>query len=161
MKNHDLIRGLEEQKQLIEQISPQFSQLTLDLDEILEKSSDPKFVAALLFRLAQERQKTNEVLEQINEKFDKMMFELKTKATAEPEQAQSQANTGVFSVLAEQDQSILKFIEHEGKATAEEIKQVMNYKGLNAASQRLNKLFREGYLKKVQAGKKVLYLTKN
>lgn len=161
MKNHELIRGLEEQKQLIEQISPKFSELTLDLNDVLEKSSDPKFVAAILFRLAQERQKTNEVLEQINDKFDKMMFELKTKHTNEPEHAQSTGNSGVFSVLAEQDQSILKFIEHEGKANAEEIKQVMNYKGLNAASQRLNKLFREGYLKKVQAGKKVLYLTKN
>ncbi|MBI4044313.1 MAG: hypothetical protein HY392_01245 [Candidatus Diapherotrites archaeon] len=161
MKDHDLIRGLEEQKQLIEQISPSFSELTLDLDEVLEKSSDPKFVAALLFRLAEERRKTNLVLEQINDKFDKMMFELKTRHTNEPEHTQNTANTGVFLVLAEQDQAILKFIEHEGKATAEEIKQVMHYKGLNAASQRLNKLFREGYLKKLQSGKKVLYLTKN
>lgn len=159
MVSHDLSRALEEQKQLIEQISPKFSDLTLDLEEITEKSSDPKFLAALLFKLAQERQRTNEILDRINDKFDKIMFSLKTGAQETP--LHPEQNQNVFHTIAEQDQTILSFIEKEGKATADDIQKVMNYKGLNAASQRLNKLFKEGYLKKVQSGKKVLFLTKN
>ncbi len=160
MKNHDYVKLLEEQKQLIEQISPKFSELTLDFDELMEKSTDPKFIAVLLFKLAQERQKTNQVLDLINEKFDKIMFELKTGQTEVSPQSVS-SNENVFEVLAEQDQTILSFIEKEGKATAQDIQKVMAYKGLNSASQRLNMLFKQGYLKKVQSGKKVLFLTKN
>ena len=162
MKNHDLTRTLEEQKQLIGQLSPKFEDLTADFDEILSKAEDPKFVAGLLFKLAMERQQANKLLESINDKFDKIMFELKTTQSQPslPQQSLGQKDS-VFEVLPEQDNSILSFIEKNGKATAEDIQKVMNYKGLNAASQRLNKLFREGYLKKVQSGKKVLFLTKN
>lgn len=162
MKNHDLSRTLEEQKQLIEQLSPKFADLTADFDEVLSKADDPRFIAGLLFKLAQEREQTNRILDAINEKFDKVMFELKTQHSNPSMQEHSAAQKdSVFEVLPEQDNSILSFIEKNGKATAQDIQKEMNYKGLNAASQRLNKLFREGYLKKVQSGKKVLFLTKN
>ncbi len=160
MKNHDMIRVLEEQKLLVEQVSPKFEDLTADFDELMEKSSDPKFVAVLLFKLAQERQKTNALLDSINDKFDKLMFHLKT-GEAEQKPVISPQEQAVYDILPEQDQSILKFVEEQGKATALDIQKVMSYKGLNAASQRLNKLFKEGYLKKVQSGKKVFFLTKN
>lgn len=165
MVGHDLLSVLEEQKKLIGELSPKFADLSFDFDEILEKSTDPKFVALLLFKLAQERERSNRVLDLINEKFDKIMFELKTSQVKVPENG-LQANIGVssenvFEVLPEQDLAILQFVEKEGKATAFDIQKFLNYKGINAASQRLNKLFREGYLKKVQAGKKVLFLAKN
>lgn len=159
MNNHDWSRVLTEQKELIERISPEFADLTADLSEVMDKADDPKVLAALLFRLAMERQKTNQLIEGINDKFDKIMFSIKT--TQPQQEITGQKAEGFFEVLPEQDQAILKNIEENGKATAQDIQKIMNYKGLNAASQRLNKLYKEGYLKKVQAGKKVLYLTKN
>ena len=66
-----------------------------------------------------------------------------------------------MEVLPEQDQLILKSIEERGGCNANDIKTMLNYKGLNAACQRLSKLFKEGYLNKVQSGRKVLYLAKS
>ncbi|MEM4390952.1 MAG: hypothetical protein QXX06_03765, partial [Candidatus Diapherotrites archaeon] len=66
-----------------------------------------------------------------------------------------------YEILSEADQLILKSIEERGGCTAQDIKAMLNYKGLNAACQRLNKLYREGFLKKIQSGRKVLYLAKS
>jgi len=155
MDNHDTFREILSNKELIERISPKFAELTLDLKEVFEQSSNPMFVAALLFKLAEERERTNKILEQINDKYDKMMFELKTKGIESAEQTMQKP---VFEVLPEQDQKIIRAAEAGNGLTAEAIRELVGYKGKNAASQRLNKLYREGYLKKIQSGKRVLYL---
>ena len=155
MNDHDL--ELTKYKELLEKISPEFSELSMDINEILEFSKNPMFVSVLLFRLTQERQKTNKLLEGIADKYDKIMLELKTKNL----QQEPASNQNSFEVLSEQDQKILKLIEEKGSTTATEIRNAMNYKGLNAACQRLNSLFKAGYLKKVSSGKKVLYLVRH
>ncbi len=82
--------------------------------------------------------------------------------TGSGENTQEQPGRGnKYEVLAEQDQLILKNIEERGGCSAKDIKIMLNYRGLNAACQRLNRLFRDGHLKKVQSGRKVLYLAKN
>lgn len=158
MTNHDTIKEFEQQKMLLERLSPKFNDLTIDLQEVLAQSNDPVVLAALLFKVAEERQKSNQLLETINDKFDKIMFALKTQTAEMPVQHESSSK---FEILPEQDQAIIRHIDAKGSATADEIRQLMNYRGLNAACQRLNKLFKEGYLKKVQSGKKVLYLAKS
>ena len=60
-------------------------------------------------------------------------------------------------LLSETDEAIVKFIEKEGKATAEDVRKAFNYKGRNAASARLNKLCKEGILLKKYSGKKVYF----
>ena len=164
MDNHDTVTA-ERQRELIERISPKFGDLSTDVQELMQQSKDPMVLSALLFRIIQEKDKTNRLLEAINDKYDKIMLELKT-GSAFNDNGFAQQKQGAmvgankFEVLAEQDQIILKLIEERGSATAAEIMSVLNYRGLNAASQRLNKLYREGHLKKVQAGKKVLYFIK-
>tara|TARA_Y100000310_G_scaffold71983_1_gene67926 strand:- start:7481 stop:7939 length:459 start_codon:yes stop_codon:yes gene_type:complete len=145
------------EKELLEKISPKFQQLN-ELDEIMEQAENPKVLAALMFKLIQEKEKTNSLLENINEKYDKIMFSVKTNPLETDTQESSTENH--FEVLPEQDQMILKIVEEQGQCTANDIKTVLSYKGLNAACQRLNKLYKEGYLKKVKSGRKVLYLAK-
>lgn len=141
-------------RELLEKLSPQFSELSLDIQEIMKHSSNPMLLSVLLFKLVEERQKSNRVLEQIGDKYDNIMLELKT--------SQASASIGgeerQFNVLPEQDQLILRLIGERGNATANDVQATLNYKGLNAASQRLNKLYKENYLKKVQSGRKVLFL---
>ena len=48
-------------------------------------------------------------------------------------------------------------IQVKGMACAEDIKNAMSYKGLNAASARLNNLFKRGILQRYQLGHKVYY----
>ena len=155
MTAHDTIKELEQQKQLLEKLNPKFNDLTIDIQQIMAGSNDPVFIAALLFKVAEERRQANQLLESINDKFDKIMFSLKTQNVSN-EPAQQMQNK--FEILPEQDQVIVKFIGEKGSATAMDVMGLMRYRGLNAASQRLNKLFKEGYLKKVQSGKKVLFL---
>ena len=65
-----------------------------------------------------------------------------------------------LEILPETDQRILDYVERHGMAEAKQIMEALKYKGKNAASQRLNKLFREGHLRKVRSGRKVLYLAR-
>lgn len=146
----ELLKSREQAKKL----SPKFDELTLDIHEIFQQSKDPFFVSMLLFKLAQEREATNKILNEINDKFDRIMLELKTKSLPETKEENS------FVLLADQDKKIMDLISKKNAVNATEIQKELNYKGINAASQRLNKLFKEGYLKKAQSGKKVLYFLK-
>ena len=160
MNNHDIFSSVMKEKELLEKISPKFNELN-DLNEIMQHADDPKVLAALMFRIIQEKEKTNKLLENIGEKYDNIMLSLKT-APENSNMGNTQNNTqNKFEVLPEQDQLILKSVEERGGCTANDIKTMLNYKGLNAACQRLNKLFKDGYLKKVQSGRKVLYLAKS
>ena len=138
----------------MEQLSPQFNDLTIDVQEIIKLSENPVLLSVLLFKLAEERKRTNELLEKIYDKYDRIMLEMKTR---QPESLQ----VGVEKtpeILPEQDKKILDLVQINGSTTAEEVKKALAYKGKNAACQRLNLLTGKGYLKKVRSGKQVLYL---
>ena len=163
MPNHDSSKQLEDlfgDVELIKKISPKFSELSLDLQEINRQCKNPMFMAVLLFKLAEEREKTNKMLEDIHDKFDQIMFKMKTVEIGQTPLQQNRINMP-SSVLSEQDQMIMHMVQTNGKATAEDIKAELGYKGRNAASQRLNRLFKEGHLRKLQSGRKVLYLARN
>lgn len=140
-------------------ISPKFAELTADLGEVLEKASDPKITAALMFKLAEERERTNRILEDISKKYDELMFEMKTK-NMRGQLSPLQDSRQEFDLMPDQDKAILSLVGKQGQATAIEVKSVLNYRGLNGASQRLNKLCKEGFLEKARSGKRVLYLAK-
>lgn len=158
MTNHDVMKDVLKDKQLLEKLAPKI-QATDDIQELIEQSEDPKALATLLYKVIQEKEKTNKILDGINTKFDSIMFTLKTSSNTETFDATPPQNN--FEILAEQDQLILKIIDDRGQCTANDIKTMLNYKGLNAACQRLNKLYKEGHLKKVKSGRKVLYLAKS
>ena len=144
---------------LTESISPKFAELTADLNEIMSQANDPKVIAVLLFKLAEEREKTNKILSEINKKYDEIAFEMKTKHMRGQLNPLEDARPE-FDLLPEQDRAILNFIGEQGQATAGDVMTVLRYKGLNGASQRLNKLCKEGFLEKARSGKRVLYLPK-
>jgi len=164
MQNHDndsdTIKQLLKSEELIKKISPEFNELSLDLQDVMKQSNNPMFVAALLFKCAQLQERQNKILEGIDKKYDEIMFLVKTKQAEAPAVQDFEAAKGKFEVLAEQDEAIMKLAEEKGMIEAKAIQQALGYKGVNAACQRLNKLFREGRLVKKQAGKKVFYLPK-
>ena len=62
-------------------------------------------------------------------------------------------------VIGDKDAKIIAFIQRcpQGLACADDVKRAMSYKGRNAASSRLNKLYKQGLLERHQAGHKVYY----
>ena len=167
MQSHDNDKGLGnilENSDLLKKISPKFNELSMDIQEVYKHSNDPMFIAVLLFKLAEEREKTNKILEKIFDKYDEIMLKLKTErlhsveASLTPTHHTQNPST---QVLPEQDQMIVHLAHTRGQISAEEVRAELGYKGKNAASQRLNKLFKDGHLRKVQSGRKVLYLARN
>ncbi len=160
MNSHDAFKGVLKEKELIDKISPLFAELE-DMESVMQHADNPRVLASLMFRIVQERERTNRLLEGINEKYDTIMLSLKA-APQTPTTTQTENTSGNrYEVLPEPDQAILKMVEERGGCSAKDIKTMMNYRGLNAASQRLNRLYREGLLKKVQSGRKVLFLAKS
>jgi predicted HTH transcriptional regulator len=141
----------------IKQISPKSADLTRDIDEIFKRSKDPTLVAVLLYKLVEERKETNSILKNLYDKVD-VILEKMDDASLTPTKPLEE---GFQEVLPEQDQMILHLVQQKGQVTADEIRQELGYKGQNAASQRLNKLFRNGLLTKIQAGRKVIFMAKN
>jgi len=155
MTDHDL-SGYDSQKLLndlnaVKRISPEFDNLSIDLQEVMKESSNPAFLAALLFKLTKEREETNLILKRLEEKFAKIQELLKNQ-TVSPS-----PNTEI-NILSEPDQHIMNLIDQTGMICAQEVQDRLSYKNSNAASQRLNNLVRQGHLKRIRSGKKVMFM---
>jgi len=134
-------------------LGKQFKELGLsDLIAIQEKTQDPLVLSVLVFKLLEERKETNRILSEIQEKYDKLSLSIQNNG--------NQRSTPEIVLLPETDDRIISYIREHGKADAEEIKEMFNYKGTNAASQRLNNLVKANYLQKVNSGRKVYFVVK-
>ncbi|MEM3791575.1 MAG: hypothetical protein QXL16_02505 [Candidatus Micrarchaeaceae archaeon] len=99
--------------------------------------------------LIEEREKTNRMLADLIEKIRKM-----EEAMADAGQSEG----GIEEVpLSDVDAKIIDYIQVRGMACAEDIRKLMGYRGKNAASARLNKLYKQGLLSRLQLGHKVYY----
>ena len=157
MTNHDTLTGLDAQKLLtdldaVKRISPEFNDLSTDMQEIMKESSNPAFLAALLFKLTKEREETNKILKSLESKFAKIQDLLL-------ETNSSNSHTLIEeNILPEQDQHIMQLVDEVGQVCAKDVMQRLAYKKSNAASQRLSKLVREGHLKRIRSGRTVLFV---
>lgn len=59
--------------------------------------------------------------------------------------------------LSSLDTKIIQIIQMKNMASADDIRKAMNYKGKNAASARLHKLYKQGVIERYQLGHKVFY----
>lgn len=110
-----------------------------------QKNVDKSIELALaIYELAKQVEDNNRLMKTLIRKIE--LLETKTAGSNEP-----------INLLSEVDEKIINIIEQKGKATAEEIKALLNYKGRNAASARLNNLCRIGVLKKGFAGRKAYF----
>jgi len=155
MNSHDTSKDAYDAQKLltdlnaVKRISPEFSDLSLDMQEVLKESTNPAFLAALLFKLTKEREETNKILHGLEEKFAKIQELLNVS---------SNPNTHTEEILPEPDQHILQLVDEVGQVSAKDVMERLAYKKSNAASQRLSKLVREGHLLRVRSGRKVYFM---
>ena len=102
-------------------------------------------LVVLITSLYEVEKSFNLLLREINHKLDLIVNKLDSLQPSPKEE------------LSEIDKNILQFIKKMGEVDAEEIRRYFNYKGRNAASARLNHLYKLGYLSKIREGKKVRY----
>ncbi len=137
----------------VKRISPEFDNLSVDLQEVMKESNNPAFLAALLYKLTKEREETNKILQRLEQKFAKIE-ELLLKNN----NSSYNPNTPQKNILSEPDQHIMQLVTDVDMVSAQDVQMRLAYRNPNAASQRLNKLVREGHLVSVRSGKKVLFM---
>lgn len=128
-------------------------EITQDLEKNLAKFKDPVVIGEMLYKLLEERENTNRILKNILAKLEGM------EAKGTPEISAIRAQVADV-MLPEIDETILNFVKELGKASAEDVRLKFNYKGKNAASARLNRLYELQLLEKKQVGKKVFFFPK-
>jgi len=119
-----------------------YTQMLFDVKYDKEQFKDPELIGLLMYRLAKEREASNKMFKQILEL-------LKKESLVTPNKS--------VEMLSEVDEQIVNFAKKAGKVDAETIQKQFNYRGKNAASARLNALYKSNILKKGRAGKKVYY----
>ncbi len=145
----------------------------LPLEVLSRHSEDPVVLATLIAALIEERRKTNTLLEEIRQSLRALEERISAASTNAPAPAThappspSRASGAATSAppspapelfdLSEADERILALIHEHGMVSAADVKEALGYKGLNAASARLNALYKRGILRKIRKGRKVYF----
>ncbi len=106
-----------------------------------------------------ENKKTNMVLKGMHDKLEHMESELHADYSGQEDQEHLQENNRFAKVqpVSGLDARIMQIIQVSGMACADDIRKQMSYRGRNAASARLNRLYKIGLLERYQLGHKVYY----
>jgi len=140
------------------------NELLSPLENDIHKLRDPLVLAALMNSVATERENSNRLLKTLVERLDAKFGELEERLSAlEAGRAIVHgAPSGDEEILLPSvDEEMLRFVKEKRHVSAEEVRRKFNYKGKNAASARLNRLFAMGLLSKRQVGRAVLYCAKS
>jgi hypothetical protein len=116
---------------------------------------------SLIKYMVDENKRTTMLLKSISENMARLESGIRDNSYYEEEEVEDQRQNVVRGAreipVSWLDAEILKNIQVLGMACADDIKKSMNYKGRNAASMRLNRLYRLGVLDRYQLGRKVYY----
>jgi hypothetical protein len=132
----------------------EFQDLVGDLTKAFNIDGESVALASMLYNIAQEKKSTNLIVRDINGKFDQILHRIEKLEGQIKDVEHSKTQQPELTL---RDQQILDFVEKQGEVCAETVKKEFNYKGANAASSRLNKLYKEGLLHKTHKVGKVYY----
>ena len=139
-------------KEVVAEHQKEFEELVGSLAHSTNQIQDPVAIGLMLYSIAEERKSTNLIIKELNAKIDGLVSKMadldKQPAAAPAQQAPS---------MSDRDQEVLGYVKSSGKVSAEQMQKKFHYKGKNAASARLSKLFHEGMLEKEYAGRIVYY----
>lgn len=139
-------------KQAVEELQ---NEILSPIERDIEKFRDPVFLAALMHTAVTERENTNRILRTIVEKLDEKLSQMESRiARLEGKSAEEEI------LISEVDEEILAFVRERKYASAEEVRRRFGYKGKNAASARLSRMYDMGLLGKKQVGRSVIYFAK-
>jgi len=142
-------------KEAIEELR---NEILSPLENDIAKLRDPVVLAALMHTAATERENANRLLKTLVEKLDAKFAEIERRLDALERHPAAAEEEEVL--LPRVDEDILAFVKEKRFASAEEVRRRFGYKGKNAASARLNRLFELGLLSKRQVGREVVFLAK-
>jgi hypothetical protein len=163
MKKDEPYKGVGEGsgKQAIEELR---NEVLSPLQRDIEKLRDPVVLAAIMHTAATEKENTNRLLKTLIERLDDRFGQVEARLEAlerKPLAPREPKPMAEEVLLPSVDEEILKFVKEKRFASAEEVRRRFNYKGKNAASARLNRMFELGLLSKRQVGRAVMFSAKS
>ncbi|MDD5110968.1 MAG: hypothetical protein PHG85_00315 [Candidatus Altiarchaeota archaeon] len=140
----------------------EFKSLTSELTNAVHEIQDPVAIATMLYSIAEEKKSSNLVTRNINAKLDTIALKMeqlnktleKLNVYLEKREQTPAAKT------SKRDNEVISFVKQKKKISAKELQEKFKYRGRNAASARLSKLFKEGVLEKSFIGREVYYVNK-
>lgn len=160
---------LTEEEKIIEGNETNFDSIADEFKKFSEEIKNPIVVGALLSKLQEERARSNLLFKELNAKLDKIMGledrindledvirELLGAKIRNAEQKQATAPANIL--LTQTQEKIMSIIKTHKTVNAEMIKNKLNYKGKNAASQQLTELVDKGLLQRKQVGRRVFFM---
>jgi len=142
----------------------EFEELTEDLSSTIDDMGDPVAIGTMLYSIAEEKKSNNLIVRDINAKFDNIaetLDKIYEKLSVLTEHGISHQVKNPSVSISERDEEILNFVKSNGKACADDVQSKFEYRGRNAASARLSRLFKDNLLEKVYQGRKVYYVAKS
>jgi superfamily II RNA helicase len=145
-----------------EEIKKELSELKEMVQRLAITSNSAKQIAepenqnadvSYLMKIVEERERTNGMLRMIMER----VRNLEQQIIKGNEQAIQQSNETKQVLLSDVDAKIINYASMREMVCADEIRELMGYKGNNAACSRLNKLYKAGLLNRFQLGHVVYY----
>ncbi len=113
---------------------------------------------ALIKYLVDQNHSTTMILKEMQERLRGLDAELNTDYYEQDDTSLQENRLGkVMQPISGLDAKIMQIIQIRGMACAADIRKEMGYKGNNAASARLNKLYAQGLLERYQLGHRVFY----
>ncbi|MGC8669661.1 MAG: hypothetical protein ACP5TL_00720 [Candidatus Micrarchaeia archaeon] len=156
-------KELEHDVQKIKKSIKSLKERSSSINEIIQEKAKEDSINSSLFSLikylVEENKKTTMVLQGLAEGISHLENELFSDAEEEKETPAIGENMLLPKELpiSDLDAKILQIIQRKGMACAEDIKVQLNYRGRNAATARLTKLYKQGILSRYQLGHKVFY----
>ncbi len=145
---------LQRLKQQVQEMSTISSDLKTAAEEKVKADATSSNLLALVKYMIDENKKTTMVLSGIAGSLSRLESDL---AGDYDEQYAQQAQPRETLPLSSLDTKILQTVQLLDMACAEDVQKRMSYKGKNAASARLNRLYHQGLLERYQLGHKVYY----
>ncbi|MBI5225898.1 hypothetical protein HY994_01505 [Candidatus Micrarchaeota archaeon] len=140
--------------------NPEFEQVASEFKKFQADFKDPLILGSLIAALKDERSSTNLILKEISAKMDRIESRLSALEINGNGNFSGAKSSDKPVLVAQVDTDILDFIRENQKACSKDVQDKFQYKGKNAASARLNHLFRLGLVEKQQVGKKVYFTLK-
>ncbi|MDE1868381.1 MAG: hypothetical protein KGH60_00210 [Candidatus Micrarchaeota archaeon] len=129
--------------------------------ELLLEKAKAEDTSSGLFALAKymidENKRTTMILKGITDTLSRLEQDIGYNYQQDEVQEQQAQMERQILPVSDLDAKIIQFIQIKGMACADDIRQHMSYRGRNAASARLNRLFKQGVLERYQLGHKVYY----
>ncbi len=160
----ELEHDVQKIKHGIKALKAKNSMITDIIDEKVKTDQINSNLFSLIKYLVDENKKTTLILQGLADGINRLESELFADEGAEQNASAApvadnevQQNLPKELPLSDLDAKILQIVQRKGMACADDVKAQFNYKGRNAATARLTKLYKQGLLARYQLGHKVFY----